>query len=194
MYSSCSWPGSGGKNFTASLNSVFAGPENMRSLVYKHTSSMLILSEYLSLLTSDLFHDQFCGFQPNLRQKKSYHLHNLAECSIKSAVFVMRCIWQYSETTMMWANVAFTVSVQESACHITSGPDWGRNVCNPDRYIEQLVSADICLNPSLSCSLVSTCVLSPPPLNNLFFQLCLRFNLWHLTVQNDVWTKSVFRV
>lgn len=27
MNSSCSWPGSGGKNFTDSLNSVFAGPE-----------------------------------------------------------------------------------------------------------------------------------------------------------------------
>lgn len=31
VYSSCSWPGSGGKNFTDSLKSVFAGPVNAQA-------------------------------------------------------------------------------------------------------------------------------------------------------------------
>lgn len=36
VYSSCSWPGSGGKNFTASLNIVFAGPGKYGTVGHYH--------------------------------------------------------------------------------------------------------------------------------------------------------------
>lgn len=69
VYSSCSWPGSGGKNFTASLNIVFAGPAKYWTVGHYHWVRTFIW-EYLGSLTSDLFHNRFCGLKPDLKGRK----------------------------------------------------------------------------------------------------------------------------